>query len=405
MKIGIFSTYDNSGAGNAAIKMNKAFLEKGIKSKLYVGIKKTKNSFILKKNLSYTFFFHTRNLINKIIATLFYRSESRKGYVSLDLFNTNNSKIINNMNLDIIQINWINNFISITDLYKIKKPIVWRLSDMWPFTGVEHFTEKKKWNKKISKERIIDFDYITWKKKKELFKKKISIVTPSTWLAKKAKKSYLMKNCNITVIPTPIDSKIYNLQKTRLKEKSIPKNKFIILFSAKYLYEKRKGFEYFKKVTSIINKIYPDKIHFLTVGKYNSEILNMFPKNTTHYGLIENEKKIVEIYNFSHLFFILSKKDNLPQTALEANMCGLPIISLDVGGVREIIEEDLNGNILKNIRYSEIKKILDKYIYLNNYFNLKMKIRKLSKKKYSSKMIVGQYVKLYKSILASEQKN
>ena len=405
MKIGIFSTYDNSGAGNAAIKMNKAFLEKGIKSKLYVGIKKTKNSFILKKNLSYTFFFHIRNLINKIIAILFYRSESRKGYVSLDLFNTNNSKIINNMNLDIIQINWINNFISITDLYKINKPIVWRLSDMWPFTGVEHFTEKKKWNKKISKERIIDFDYITWKKKKELFKKKISIVTPSTWLAKKAKKSYLMKNCNITVIPTPIDSKIYNLQKTRLKEKSIPKNKFIILFSAKYLYEKRKGFEYFKKVTSIINKIYPDKIHFLTVGKYNSEILNMFPKNTTHYGLIENEKKIVEIYNFSHLFFILSKKDNLPQTALEANMCGLPIISLDVGGVREIIEEDLNGNILKNIRYSEIKKILDKYIYLNNYFNLKMKIRKLSKKKYSSKMIVGQYVKLYKSILAFKQKN
>lgn len=405
MKIGIFSTYDNSGAGNAAIKMNKAFLEKGIKSKLYVGIKKTKNSFILKKNLSYTFFFHIRNLINKIIAILFYRSESRKGYVSLDLFNTNNSKIINNMNLDIIQINWINNFISITDLYKIQKPVVWRLSDMWPFTGVEHFTEKKKWNKKISKERIIDFDYITWKKKKELFKKNISIVTPSTWLAKKAKKSYLMKNCNITVIPTPIDSKIYNLQKTRSKEKSIPKNKFIILFSAKYLYEKRKGFEYFKKVTSIINKIYPDKIHFITVGKYNSEILNMFPKNTTHYGLIENEKKIVEIYNFSHLFFILSKKDNLPQTALEANMCGLPIISLDVGGVREIIEEDLNGNILKNIRYSEIKKILDKYIFLNNYLNLKMKIRKLSKKKYSSKMIVRQYVKLYKSILAFKQKN
>ena len=52
---------------------------------------------------------------------------------------------------------------------------------------------------------------------------------------------------------------------------NIPKNKFIILFSAKYLYEKRKGFEYFKKVTSKLNKIYPNKIHFVTVGKYNNE--------------------------------------------------------------------------------------------------------------------------------------
>ena len=117
-----------------------------------------------------------------------------------------------------------------------------------------------------------------------------------------------MKNCNITVIPTPIDSNIYNLQRERLNQNYVPKNKFIILFSAKYLYEKRKGFEYFKKVTSKLNKIYPDKIHFVTVGKYNNETLMAFPKNTTHFGLINNEKKIVEILNFQIFFFILSKK-------------------------------------------------------------------------------------------------
>ena len=57
MKIGIFSTYDDSGAGNAAVKINRAFNKKGINSKLYVGIKKTKDSIPLKKNLSYIFFF------------------------------------------------------------------------------------------------------------------------------------------------------------------------------------------------------------------------------------------------------------------------------------------------------------------------------------------------------------
>ena len=404
MKVGIFSTYDNSGAGNAAVKINRAFLKKGIDSKLYVGIKKTNKSIKLRKNLSYNFFFYLREYINKILSLVFFNKETSNGYVSLDLFNTNNSKIINNMNLDIIQVNWINNFFSISDLKKIKKPIVWRLSDMWPFTGVEHFTDNPKWNKKISKESFIDFNFRIWKKKKEVFKKNISIVTPSIWLAKKAKKSYLLKKCHITVIPTPIDAKIYNLQKERLDKNFIPKNKFIILFSAKYLYEKRKGFEYFKKVTSIINKIYPNKIHFVTVGKYNKDVLSIFPKNTTHYGLIENEKKIVKIYNFSHLFFILSKKDNLPQTALEANMCGLPIVSLNVGGVKEIIKENFNGNVLKKISLKEIKKTLDKYMEIKNYGRLKTKIRKFSKKKYSSEIVVKKYLKLYNRILSTEQK-
>ena len=42
MKIGIFSTYDHSGAGLAAVKINSALRKSGIKSNLYVNIKKIK---------------------------------------------------------------------------------------------------------------------------------------------------------------------------------------------------------------------------------------------------------------------------------------------------------------------------------------------------------------------------
>ena len=400
MKIGIFSTYDDSGAGNAAYKINRAMQIYGVKSYLYVAIKKTTSSIRLKKNFSYNFFFYLRNYINNIIVFLLYRKQSKEGFISLDLFKTNNSKIINSKDLDIIQINWINNFLSLNDLVRIKKPIVWRLSDMWPFVGVEHFTDSSLWNKKILKKGIFDLDYSIWKKKKIFLDKNVSVVSPSKWLARKAKKSYLMKNCNITVIPTPIDTKIYRIKKRKKIPKIVPKNKFIILFTAKYLYEKRKGFEYFGKLTKIINKLYPDKVHFVTVGKYNNEILKIFPYNTTHFGLIKNEKKIVDIYNFSHVSFILSKRDNLPQTALEANMCGLPIISWNFGGVKEIIKNGLNGKLLNKLNEKEIKKILDVYIFKKNYRNLNMKIHNFSKKTYSSEIIVKKYLKLYKKILS-----
>lgn len=403
MKIGIFSTYDDSGAGNAAFKINRALKTHGVRSSLYVAIKKTNSGISLKKNFSYKFFFYLRNYINSIFALLFYNKQSKEGFISLDLFKTHNSKIINSMDLDIVQINWINNFLSLGDIAKINKPMVWRLSDMWPFIGVEHFADSSPWNKKKSKQGIFDFDYSTWEKKKNLINKNISIVTPSLWLAKKAKKSYLMRNCNITVIPTPIDDNIYRIKKKKKIPKTIPKKKFIILFTAKYLYEKRKGFEYFGKLTKIINKIYPDKIHFVTVGKYNNEILKIFPKNTTHLGLINNEKKIVDIYNFSHISFILSKRDNLPQTALEANMCGLPIISWNVGGVKEIIKNELNGKLLNKLNEKEIQKILDIYLSKKNHKNLSLKIRNFAKKQYSTKIITKKYLKLYKKILSKNR--
>ena len=84
-------------------------------------------------------------------------------------------------------------------------------------------------------------------------------------------------------------------------------------------------------------------------------------------------------------------------------MCGLPIISLNVGGVSEIVKENVNGNILKKITQNEIQKTLDKYIKLKNYKKLKTKIRKSSKKKYSSEVVVKKYLKLYKRILSVKQ--
>ena len=403
MRVGIFSTYDNSGAGEAACKINDAFLKNGIKSKLFVAIKKNKKSQTLKKNFSFKLLFYIRFYLNKFVAYLFCYNKSKKGFLSLDLFQTNNSQKINKMNIDIVQLNWINNFISISDISKINKPIVWRLSDMWPFIGVEHFTDNKKWKKKkIKRHKLIDFDYFIWKKKFKLIEKNIRVVTPSKWLAEKAKKSFIMSKCKIEVIPTPISSKIYKIHLKKIKIEKIPRDKFIVLFSAKYLNERRKGFEYFQKLTKIINKLYPNKVHFVTMGKYNNKILDIFPENTSHFGLIDDQKTIVNVYNSCHLIFILSKKDNLPQVALEANMCGLPIISFKVGGIEEMIQSDLNGHTIKQINYNEIKMALEKYINLRDYRELKWRIRKNAIKNYSEKVVVKKYKRLFENILYSK---
>ena len=43
--------------------------------------------------------------------------------------------------------------LSVKDISKIKKPIVWTLHDMWAFSGAEHLSYEERWRKGYSKDR------------------------------------------------------------------------------------------------------------------------------------------------------------------------------------------------------------------------------------------------------------
>ena len=84
---------------------------------------------------------------------------------------------INNSDADIIHLHWNQNeMLSIKDLTKIKKPIVWTLHDMWAFCGAEHFTTDKRWSEGYSSsnrpdyESGFDLNRWTWQRKKILEK-------------------------------------------------------------------------------------------------------------------------------------------------------------------------------------------------------------------------------------------
>ena len=68
---------------------------------------------------------------------------------SIAFFNSGLPKKIENSNFDIVNFHWISNeMISIEEIKKIKKPLVWTLVDMWPFIGSTHYKREYLSNKK-----------------------------------------------------------------------------------------------------------------------------------------------------------------------------------------------------------------------------------------------------------------
>jgi glycosyltransferase involved in cell wall biosynthesis len=67
------------------------------------------------------------------------------------------------------------------------------------------------------------------------------------------------------------------------------------------------------------------------------------PGIRVHDGLGPNDPALIELYRCSHVFCLPTLGDCLPMVLSEAGALGLPLVSTDVGAIREIVRPDETG--------------------------------------------------------------
>ena len=168
------------GAAIAASRLNKSLNKKSknIESKMFVIYKQTDDCDVFEmggkfQKITTSF----KNVLSSKIQKLQFKDN--KVLHSLSLIPSNLSKMINKSDFDIINLHWVQGeMISIEDIGRIKKPIIWTLHDAWAFSGTEHFQNFKndtrfidgyfKKNKLITSKGL-DLDRFTWIRKKKFF--------------------------------------------------------------------------------------------------------------------------------------------------------------------------------------------------------------------------------------------
>ena len=108
-------------------------------------------------------------------------------------------------------------------------------------------------------------------------------------------------------------------------------------------------------------------------------------------------EKIAEIMQSSDVFLLFSNYENLPCVIIEAHASGLPVISTDVGGISEMIN-DGNGLLItkgdEKMLVEEMDKLLNK---LEEYD--RKKIREEAVQKYSYSVIGKQFYDIYSKLI------
>ena len=128
----------------------------------------------------------------------------------------------------------------------------------------------------------------------------------------------------------------------KLKEKyNLPKDKYIMSFICRISEQKRPML-----LLEVIKKLKETRDDFVVLIIGDGNLLNKMKSTAKKYNLLNNmifmgrTNKTDEIYDVSDLTINCSIKEGLALTAYESLAMGVPVVSSDVGGQKELIDEN-----------------------------------------------------------------
>jgi glycosyltransferase involved in cell wall biosynthesis len=410
MKVLHITYSSKGGAGIAALRLHNALQENGIKS-AYLSVNLTIN--FDNKEVDDPFFIYIKpslfkKIINKIIAiikpTQRYKlidkiNKYKKEATGFELFSSPFSTFrVEEHPLikeaDIINLHWVSGLIDYSSFFKnCKKPIVWTFHDMNPFSGVFHYKNDSLNNST----KINNFNKLVKQlQKKNINKiKKGAIVSPSKWLLDEADKSGFFPKFKKVTIVNSIDTNIFKIQdKEKLREKYlIPKDEFTVLFVADNINNYRKGFDLLVDSLTYLEKL---PMTIITIGQTKSLTNNNI--KTISFGKVTEVEKLVEIYGLADVFILPSREDNLPNVILESFSVGLPVISFNVGGIKEHVLPNKTGLISESLTGESLAKEINEFYDKKNEFDASF-LRKYAENNFNFKNQSLNYLEVYKELL------
>ena len=129
------------GAAKAAFRLHQACLENGLSSRLCVS---SKRSDLITVDGPKSKLQTLKNGIKDPLEGRLMRLQRSPNKVrhSPAFFSSSLVTHLNQSSAEVLHLHWVNQgFLSVEDIGKLTKPLVWTLHDMWAFSGAEHYTD------------------------------------------------------------------------------------------------------------------------------------------------------------------------------------------------------------------------------------------------------------------------
>lgn len=293
-----------------------------------------------------------------------------------------------------------------------QKPVVWTLHDLWALTGhCAYAFDCERWRQgcgrcpqldtypKLRRDRTA----MLWSVKRRLYaRSRLTVVTPSRWLARLAQESSLLGRFPIHCIPNGIDTSVFTAHprdqaRARLH---LPKELRLLLFVAESLSERRKGGSLLVEALGLLPSPLRETLALVTVGR-DAEQLAVPPEvRRFDLGFLQ-EDALPMVYSAVDVTVCPSLTDNLPTVLLEAAACGIPAVACSVGGIPEIIRHVETGYLASP---GDAGSLAQGITFLLGHDQLRgdmaKRCRHLAEREFRLELQVDRYLALYQELVA-----
>lgn len=282
---------------------------------------------------------------------------------------------------DLIHVNVLTRLGIIAWFYKRYKGIPYVITEHWtrylPMTDTYHGALRKYFTKVVVKNA--------------------AAVLPVTVNLQKAMEANGLRNSNYRVIPNVVDIRMF-----RPAEKATNNEEMANLIHVSCFEDKQKNISGLLRVLRKLSErrkdwmmeMVGDGIHFDQLVDLGEE-LGLKDRFVNFHGLMEGEALVRQMQkaDFQVLF---SRYENLPVVILEGYSCGVPVLSTDVGGIREHLNEDL-GVLIDSEDEEVLLENLQRMIDRRDQYD-RRKIREYAVAHFSREVIGKSLYEVYREV-------
>lgn len=234
------------------------------------------------------------------------------------------------------------------------RPVVWRLSDMWPVTGhCAYAGACEKWLSgcggcpDLQSYPAIGRDTTAWlwRQKREIYRRLLlTVVAPSSWTEDVARRSPLFAGRAVHRIPNGLDLTVFRPHDRCAAREflGVPQGCVAILYAPHVATANaRKGTD---ALVRILSELGPrSDVVVLVAGVGGKAWVGKVPQTVIPLGYLRDDRLIAMANAAADIVVVPSAVENLPNSVIEAFACARPAVAFDAGGMRDAVRPGETG--------------------------------------------------------------
>ena len=251
-----------------------------------------------------------------------------------------------------------------------------------------------------------DLSHWVWQRKAKAWESlNLTIVTPSRWLAEAARKSSILGEHPIHIIPHGLDTKFYRPLETKLARDllHLPQDKHIVLFGAmRATSDFNKGWQFLQPTLQRLKQSgWQDSIEVVVFGASAPDFSTDLGFPCHYLGQLHDDLTLSVMYAAADVTLVPSRQESFGQTASESLACGTPVVAFGVTGLLDIVEHQRNGYLAIPFDCDDLANGIDWVLAdTTRHKALRLASRQKAEQEFNQDLQARRYQELFNQILS-----